>query len=585
MGKLLPYSGSFEKPELLHLLRRALFGVNHEDLKAFQNKSLQEVLDVLVPKTPPIPDPPVRAYFNNADPALDTLEKYENPPSSGNYSYAVEWGKTWVNTPIPANVIGNPNNNRRNSLKHWWTGRMLHQDRTVYEKMIQFYQTVLVIEDSVVETANSIFMTQNLYRKYAFGNYKKLIKEISLDPGMLRYLNGNLNTKAAPDENYARELQELFTVGKGPGSGYTEDDVKAAARVLTGWTVVTRESVNGTNVNIIPKKGFNANNHDTGVKQFSSFYGNRTIQPDLSIIDKGTFGSVEEARAHNELVRLIDMIFETDEVSRYICRRLWNFFVYYEITPEIEAEVIEPLAEIFRQYRDDDNQLFYVVKALFGSDYFFKQEHRGCMIKSAIDFHVGILRTLQYPIPSDSQLEAQYYMWSRVHTFNVNAGQDVNDPPNVAGWPAYYQAPSFYEIWVDTSTYPGRKAGYESFARSSFSLNKNSTYGGASSPSYGYTVKYNWVDFVKRFSNPSDPISLIEEAVELMLGAPVSQGVKDQLKSTYLLLGQASDHYWTDAWDVYIANPSTTDPEARRVPTMLQDLFIYLMSSAEFHLC
>lgn len=581
MGKLLPYSGPFERPELLHLLRRSLFGVSQDDLKAFQGKTLQEALDVIVPKTPTMPSPPVRAYFNNADPALDTLEKYENPAGSGNFSYAVEWGKTWVDTPIPANVIGNPNNNRRLSLKNWWTGLMIHQDRNVYEKMIQFYQTVLVTEDSVVENSNSSFATHKLYRKYAFGNYKQLIKEISLDPGMLRYLNGNLNTKTAPDENYARELQELFTVGKGPGSGYTEDDVKAAAKLLTGWTIITREN----NQNILPKKGFNKNNHDTGVKQFSAFYNNKIIQTDMSITNKDTFETVEERRAYEELIQMIEMIFSTEEVSRYICRRLWNFFVYYEITPEIESEVIEPLAEIFRQYQDDPDQMHYVVKALLGSDYFFKPEHRGCMIKSAIDFHVGIFRTLKYPLPDASMLEAQYYMWNRVHTFNVNAGQDVNDPPNVAGWPAYYQAPSFYEMWIDTSTYPGRKAGYETFARSSFSLNKTTTYGGTSSPSYGFTVKYNWVDFVKRFDNPSDPVALIQDAVELMLGAPVTQGVKDQLKTNYLLLGQASDHYWTDAWDTYIANPNTTDPEGRRVPTMLQDLFIYLMSSAEFHLC
>lgn len=581
MGKLKPYSGTFGKPELLHLLRRSLFGVSHADLEFFKNKSITEAIDQLVPKTPTIPDPPVRAYYNNVDPALDTLEKYEDPVGSGNFKYAVEWGKTWVDKPIPANVVGNPNNNRRLGLKNWWSGLMIHQDRTIYEKMIQFYQTILVIEDSVIESANAAFMTQNLYRKYAFGKYKQLLKDISLDPGMLRYLNGNVNTKTAPDENYARELQELFTVGKGPGSGYTEDDVKAAARVLTGWTLVTRVN----NQNVLPTIGFNKNNHDTNPKQFSAFYGNKVIINDASITDKGSFESVEMARAFKELDELIEMIFATEEVSKYICRRLWNFFVYYEITPEIETEVIEPLAEIFRQYANDPDQMHYVVKALLGSEYFFKVEHRSCMIKSTIDFHVGIMRTLQYPIPNSSQLEAQYYMWNRIHTFNVNAGQDVNDPPNVAGWPAYYQAPSFYQMWLDTSTYPGRKSGYESFARSSFSLNKNNTYGGASSPSYGFTVKYNWVDFVKRFENPSDPNALILEAVELMLGAPVSQNVKDQLKTNYLLLGQTTDYYWTDAWEVYLANPNTTDPEARRVPTMLQDLFIYLMSSAEFHLC
>ncbi len=579
MGSLKPYSGPFGRPELIHLLRRTLFGVSKSDLNSFKGKSLSDTLDVLVTSTPPLPDPPVRAYYNNVDPAQDTLELYTD--AQGNKVYAVEWGKTWINSAIPANVVGNPNGARRLSLKNWWTGLMIHQDRTVYEKMVQFYQTILVIEESVVENPNSAYFTQELYRKYAFGNYKKLVKEISLNPGMLRYLNGYLNTKSAPDENYGRELQELFCVGKGAGSAYTEDDVKAAARVFTGWTLLNREN----NVNINPKTIFNKTNHDTSPKQFSAFYNNKVIINDTSITDPAPFATIEERRAYEEINQLIEMIFSTEEVSKYICRRLWNFFVYYDITPEIETEVIEPLAELFRQHNDDPDQMKYVVKALLGSEYFFKSEHRGCMIKSAIDFNVGMVRTLEFPFPDAAKLEAQYYMWSLIRTYNTNAGQDVNDPPNVAGWPAYYQLPSFYELWVDTSTYPARKGAYEAISKSSFSLNKNSTYGGASSPSYGFTTKFNFVDFVKKFDNPSDPNALIDEAVEIMLGAPVSQKVKDQLKTNYLLLGQATDYYWTDAWEVYIANPNTSDPEGKRVPTMLQDLFNYLMSSAEYHLC
>ncbi|MCC6753108.1 MAG: DUF1800 family protein [Saprospiraceae bacterium] len=583
MGNLKPYTGPFQRPELLHLLRRTLFGVNQDDLRHFANSTLAEILDLVVPTTPPLPtkeeEKPLRTYFSNSDPRLDTMEAYLN--DKGEQVFAVEWGKTWVDTPIPSNVITNPANARHGSLKNWWTGKMIHQEQTAYERMVQFYQTVLSTESSVIGDPNMAYFLQNLFREFAFGNYKALIKKITLEPGMLIYLNGYLNTKAAPDENYGRELQELFTVGKGPGSGYTEDDVKAAARVLTGWKVQRR--VAGGNV--LPYTYFSAASHDTNPKQFSAFYGNKTIIYDTSITDKGSFDSVEERRAFVEMEQLIDMIFSTEEVSRFICRRLWTFFAYYDITPEIEKEVIEPLAEIFRQYDDDPDQLRYVLQAMFGSEYFFKQEHRGCMIKSAIDFHVGIMRMTKFPIPEATKLDAQYYLWGLIRAYNTNAGQDINDPPNVAGWPAYYQVPSYYELWVDTATYPVRKTQYEALARNTLSISRNSVYGGTSSPSYDFKVKYQWFEFAARFENPGDPNALIAEACELMLGAPLSQDVQTKLKTNYLLGGQANDHYWTDGWDAYKADPNTSIPEGRRVPGVLQELFMYLMSSAEFHLC
>ncbi|MBK6543939.1 MAG: DUF1800 family protein [Saprospiraceae bacterium] len=582
MGSLKPYSGSFGKPELLHLLRRTLFGVSKPDLNYFKNKSLNEVLDILIPATPKLPDPPVRAYYNNIDPTKDTLDKINN---NGVIETVVKWGDTWIAKPVQTNFLASSNNNRRNSLKQWWTGLQIHQSQNVYEKMVLFYQNLLVTEDAVIENANTMYNTQSLYRKHAFGNYKQLIKDITFDAGMLRYLNGERNTKKAPDENFGRELQELFCVGKGPGSAYTEDDVKAAARVMTGWYVIYREKVNGVDTNVISRPAFNKANHDIDVKTFSAFYGNTSIAPDMTITDPSPFLTIDEKRAFVEVDTMIEMIFATEEVSKYICRRLWNYFVYYEITPEIESEVIEPLSAIFRQYINDKDQMKYVIRAMFNSDFFFKIEHRGCMIKSPIDFNVGMVRQFEFPLPNASQLEAQYYMWNIIRTYCFNAGQDINDPPNVAGWPAYYQTPSFHEIWVDTATYPVRQGSYTAIAKSNFALNKNNTYDGANSPSYGFITKINFIEFVKKFENPSDPNALIAEATELMLGAPVSQAVKDALKTNYLLLGQSTDYYWTDAWEVYLLNPGTSDPEAKRVPAMLTDLFTYLLSSAEYHLC
>jgi uncharacterized protein (DUF1800 family) len=187
---------------------------------------------------------------------------------------------------------------------------------------------------------------------------------------MLYYLNGRLNTKRAPDENYARELQELFTLGKGSGSKYTEDDVKQTARVLTGFTINPTTSPFSTS--------FVSANHDTGDKTFSSFYGNTVI--------KGRTGI---NAGMDELKDLLDMIFNVEEVSKFICRRLYKYFVYYELDSTIETNVIEPLAKVFR---DNGYEIKPVLKTLFESEHFYDVWNRGAMIKDPLSHTVGYLR-------------------------------------------------------------------------------------------------------------------------------------------------------------------------------------------------
>jgi uncharacterized protein (DUF1800 family) len=169
-----------------------------------------------------------------------------------------------------------------------------------------------------------------LLRQYALGNFKEMTRAVTMDPAMLKYLNGNANTKKAPDENYGRELQELFTVGKGPGSHYTEADVKAAAHVLTGFRIENKSlpDIHGV---------FDAGRHDENDKQFSDFYQNTTI--------KGRKGKEGEM----ELDDLLALIFSQPEVARFICRKLYRFFVYHNIDEETEKTIIEPLAELFRK--------------------------------------------------------------------------------------------------------------------------------------------------------------------------------------------------------------------------------------------
>lgn len=544
------YSGVFDTAALRHLLKRTLFGASKADIQHFSNKSLQQVVDELLTVSSIPPDPPLKAYTTKANGvALDSLDP------------DVPFGTSWVEIPFKNNITPNANNARIVSWKGWWLGLMVNQDRTILEKMTLFWHNHLSTETDVVNVGIMVYRHNALLRKHALGNFKSLITEVTTDCAMLRYLNGDKNSKTAPDENYGRELQELFTVGKGPGSGYTEDDVKAAARVLTGW------QINNNNFVTPSTSYFNPNRHDTNDKQFSAFYNNKIIKG-VQGPDGGT----------QEIAELIDMIFQIDEVAKFICRKLYTFFVYYDITPEIEENVIVPLAEIFRNNNYDIKP---VLKVLFESEHFFDQANRGCLIKSPVDFVVGQVREFGLQLPDASKYEAQYKMWNDLRTSASNMGQNLGDPPNVAGWPAYYQIPQFHELWVDTATYPIRKTAYENLNKNGLSTNAAML----TDESKNIKSKIDFVAWAKQLDAPDDPNELLNEAISQLFGVGVSDEIKLYLKTTFLLQGQASDYYWTNAYNEYVTNPNTNDPNALKVPTILRDLLTYLQSAAEYHLC
>src|SRR5258708_10798482 len=153
------------------------------------------------------------------------------------------------------------------------------------------------------------------------GNFPQLMKAVHLDTAMLMMLNGSNNTKTSPNENFGRELQELYTMGKGSGSKYIKSDVKTAARVLTGHTV-------DLNYNYL----FQPGDHDDTNKTFSAFYNNQVVT-----------GYSGPAGA-GELDTLLAMLFSTRESAKFLCRKLYNFFVYYLIDDLVETHVITPLA-------------------------------------------------------------------------------------------------------------------------------------------------------------------------------------------------------------------------------------------------
>jgi uncharacterized protein (DUF1800 family) len=543
---LTPYAGTFGRDQIIHLLKRTMFGAKRADIDFFAGKTLAQTMDVLMT---PAPTPPL------------PLRQYAASTTVGVADDVIPIGTTWVYAP----ENGNYNGGRTNSFKGWWINQMVTQGRSIHEKMILFWHNHFATE--VVDTTpKSAYWLHDLFRRNALGNFKSLVRDVTFDPNMLIYLNGRANIKTAPDENYGREMQELFTVGKGPNSKYTEDDVKAAAKVLTGWTI--------SNVNDPADASkskyqavFNAGNHDTGNKQFSSFYSNKVIA--------GSAVSNTQAFALSEFNSMLDMIFATSEVAFFISRKLYRHFVYYDIDATVEAEIIAPMADLIKANNYD---IAPALKALLSSQHFFDIGQKACVIKSPIDFMVGAAREFDMEFPTVTtpvaDLPIQYNAWMQLANNAASQGQSIGDPPNVAGWPAYYQEPGYHETWINTDTFPKRLRVTDTLLTTA-GINLGS----------GKKLWIDAVKFTEGFGDviASDPNKLIDAALELLYRVPPTTAMRTYLKTTILLGGQASDYYWTDAWNTYKGAP-TNAMALNIVTSRLQAFYKFLIQNPEYQL-
>ena len=513
-----PYTGNWDTLQLIHLLKRTLFGVTPANISAFSGMNMQQAVDALLTEQPD-PAPPVNNY------GIDDT--------------GVAPGATWVKAPLGDEML---ERKRMDSYKAWWTGQMINQQASIHEKMVLFWHNHFVTETGMVNDSRFIYQYNLTLRQHALGNFKALTKAVTLDPAMLVYLNGYLNSKGAADENYARELQELFTVGKGPDSHYTEDDVRATARVLTGFRV--------DRTNIVSL--FDTTQHDITNKEFSSFYQNKVIS--------GKTGK----EGATELDDLLNIIFLQPEVAKFICRKLYRFFVYYDIDEATEENVITPMADIFRTSGYD---IKATLNALFISEHFFDPLNMACLIKSPADFCIGICREYGIKFPSD--YTNQYKGWAVIHGSAAAMLQNFGDPPLVAGWEAYYQEPSFHELWINTDTLPKRNRLSDALVSSAGLSN----------------LRIDTLAFASQLPHPEDPAALVSDSLDILYRVGVSDTLKAFLKNNALLTGQSpdSDYYWTQAWNAYKAAPGDA-ANKDNVESRLQALYKYIMDLSEYQL-
>ena len=533
------FSGDWSAEKARHLLKRTSFGVTPDLVDEAVSLGLTSTINKLFEEIP-LPEPPL---------------KYE-PDGTGRGEVNdpdVKQGETWVTAPIYPDLPTTQERNRvyraRNRSTYAWSFlQMQNEGISVREKLTLFWHNHFV---AVNTNPHREFYYMNILRKNALGNFKELTKQITIDPNMLIYLSGNQNTNKAPNENYSRELLELFTIGKGLSVGngdytnYTEEDVVQIAKVLTGWRARWIKHEDALNAY------FTNSRHTKGNKKLSHRFNNAVI----------------DENGANEYKDVIDVIFQQDECSRFITRKLYRWFVKETISNDIEKNVIEPLAKIMR---DNNYDIAPALKILFSSQHFF--ENTFCMIKSPIDLMLSVTKSLLYTSPKTS-IEDEYYFSYLLYLATTDLEQSIFHHPVVAGWKAYYQEPLFYKTWVNTYTLPKRLDFCKIIV----------TGGKLAIAKRKYTVPplVPVLLVASKIENAEDPNILIKELANQLFNYEISQNQVTNLKE-FLIQG-LPDFEWTVEYSDYLANPSDNGLKSS-VESKLRNLIGTMVQMSEFQI-
>jgi len=277
------------------------------------------------------------------------------------------------------------------NLQGWWLNRMLATPHPLLEKLTLFWHGHFATSNEKVQHPYAMYLQNQTLRRHAAGNWKKMLVAISRDPAMLIYLDNAQSNQQQPNENYARELMELFTLGEG---NYTEDDVRAAARAFTGW------GIEGERMEFRFRPGA----HDNGKKKFM-----------------GKAGRLDGTD-------IIDRILKQPEAAPFICKKLWSFFAYDNPENHIVADLARILVQSHYEWKP-------VLQAMFNCDAFYSARAMRTQIKSPVQWLVGSCRYLGIPMPDPPVAVAITRM----------LGQQLFAPPSVKGWDGGYS-------WITTAS-------------------------------------------------------------------------------------------------------------------------------------
>jgi uncharacterized protein (DUF1800 family) len=550
MASLTPLSGTLGRRRAAHLLRRSSFHYTKDRVDVLATQTATQAVASLLSLRPQLHDQP-----------------HYDVPSTNGVVEAIQWL-----LPTGQTAPGQEFEMRWN-LTSWWLNEALH-DTGIGHKMIFFWHQYLAC-DILAQNHATFFDYLRLLRWGALGNFKKLATKIVTDNTMLQYLSNNVNTKNSPNENFAREFFELFTIGKGPQIAegdytyYTEDDIVRAARVFTGFRKRTQRDQYDPETGI-PWGTTQISTHDTGAKTFSARFNNTTIA-----------GATTAAGMYTELNAFVNMIFAQPHVAVHICTRLYRYFVSPNVTPEIEADIIGPLANTFR---NNNYELVPVLQQLLASAHFYDADDSdnhdeiiGGMIKSPLELSLQAISFFDVPIPDPVTKNNDHYIkfyynavFERMLSY---ANLPLFFPPDVAGYAAYHQAPDYNRQWFNSSTIISR------YKLATILLSGKRTIGGGTNNSIGTQLKIaEWVRDSNTISDPADPFVLVTELLQYMLPEEPDTERFDYYYNVIFLDGLPPAD-WTYEWQNYL-----NTGKGEEVTIALTRLVTYIMFSPEYQL-
>ena len=373
---LTPLSREISLSETAHLLRRTIVGPTIEEINNISVMNIDNAVEYL-------------------------LRDIEEPSPPGE----------WVNHPVPnyQNYTSDQIDSllfvydiQGTELGYWWIDQIFYNQTSIVEQMTLFWHDHFATSLETVTYPPAMYYQNKTMRENALGNFKDLVTNITFDPAMMVWLDNMENRVGAINENFARELLELFTMGEG---NYSQNDVIEAARGLTGY------QTDGLNTY------FNPSRFDNGQKTFLGQTGN--------------FNAYD----------IIDIIFEQEQTAYFICEKLYKWFLY----ENPNEEVVEQLAQIMLQ---NNYEIKPVLHVLLNSEHFFDENFYGSKFKEPLTHAVGTLRKTYIDI--NQTLNLEYSMHEILRYVQFLGGQLILYPPDVSGWPGYRN-------WINTYTLPWRK--------------------------------------------------------------------------------------------------------------------------------
>ncbi len=481
--------------EAIHLLRRTTFVNSWKTIQSFVGKSVDETVELLLDNALKFPKPKQPDWINNT---------FENP-----------WAKPEKERQAAADLVYKTIYEQNYELKRWWIEVMAKDEVSIREKMTLFWHGHFTTKFAIdqVMPAQLMLRQNELFRTKHQGNFAELVKNICIDGAMVIYLNTQDSTMKAPNENFSRELLELYTLGIG---NYTETDVKEGAKVFTG----------------IRTNYYSDENVQYGVYQPFLLFDkhDRSDKNYLGSTIKGSNYNIPDDILYKEVGELVNIILtkKADTAAKFICEKLYKYFIYSNVK-KVNQEVINQMADTFKK---NNFEIRPVLAQLLKSEFIFNPTNIGIQIKKPSETVVGF--TKHFDVKGD------WKEWVM-----VTMGQELLNPPNVAGWPGYRK-------WSDTRTFPFAVA-----QLSGFIWNQQDVY------------LLNWI---KQFSDYQDPRKLVEEITTLFLA---KQATKTQIdKYLNILLNNSPEYEWPN-----ILNLQSTASNRIKV------FMIQLTKSPDFHLC